>query len=64
MPLWSPTCVNETKMLGACGSTLRTPHVLVFTPVVERLQREGLEVVLTARDHAQTLDLAREQWRT
>ena len=39
-----------------------TPHVLVFTPVVERLRREGWEVVLTARDHAQTLDLAREQW--
>ena len=39
-----------------------TPHVLVFTPVVERLRREGWEVVLTARDHAQTLDLARVQW--
>lgn len=39
-----------------------TPHVLVFTPIVERLRREGWEVVLTARDHAQTLDLARAQW--
>ena len=39
-----------------------TPHVLVFTPVVERLRRDGWEVVLTARDHAQTLELAREQW--
>ena len=36
-----------------------TPHVLVFTPVVERLRRE---VILTSRDQAHTLELAREQW--
>jgi uncharacterized protein len=39
-----------------------TPHVLVFTPIVDRLRHDGWEVVLTCRDHAQTLDLARKQW--
>ena len=60
---------HEDDSAGVTGARQRiwidlanTPHVLVFTPIVERLRREGWEVVLTARDHAQTLDLAREQW--
>lgn len=39
-----------------------SPHVPLFTPVVERLRNEGVEVVLTARDHAQTVPLARGVW--
>jgi predicted glycosyltransferase len=39
-----------------------TPHVLVFGPIVERLRHDGWEVVLTARDHAQTVELAKERW--
>ena len=35
-----------------------SPHVATFEPIVERLLRDGNEVTLTARDHAQTLDLA------
>jgi predicted glycosyltransferase len=31
-------------------------------PVVQRLQERGEEVVLTVRDHAQTLPLARDAW--
>ncbi len=34
-----------------------SPHVLVMRPVVERLQRRGHEVQVTARDFAQTLGL-------
>jgi hypothetical protein len=36
--------------------------VPLFEPVVGRLRAEGHEVVLTARDHAQTVPLARRVW--
>src|SRR5436305_8840458 len=32
-------------------------HVLVFRPVIDRLRAAGHDVVVTARDYAQTLDL-------
>jgi len=34
-------------------------HVLVFRPIIRRLREQGHEVVVTARDYAQTLDLLR-----
>jgi uncharacterized protein len=37
-----------------------SPHVATFEPVVERLRSEGATVELTARDHAQTVGLARQ----
>lgn len=39
-----------------------SPHVALFEPVVRALGERGDEVVLTARDHAQTLPLARRLW--
>jgi predicted glycosyltransferase len=36
--------------------------VLVAAPVVRRLEEDGHEVLLTARDHAQTVELARSRW--
>jgi uncharacterized protein len=36
-----------------------SPHVLVMRPVIRALEREGAEVLVTARDFAQTLDLCR-----
>ncbi len=39
-----------------------SPHVPFFAPLVGRLEECGYEVVLTARDHAQTVELARERW--
>lgn len=39
-----------------------SPHVPLLEPVVRRLEREGHEVALSARDHAQTLELARGHW--
>jgi predicted glycosyltransferase len=39
-----------------------SPHVLLLGPIVERLRAEGDEVLLTARDHAQTVELARARW--
>jgi|SRR5579884_48492 len=38
------------------------PHVLVFAPIVDRLRSEGWEVVLTARPHAGTVELASLRW--
>jgi predicted glycosyltransferase len=34
-------------------------HPVVFRPVIERLQRDGHDVVVTARDYAQTYELLR-----
>jgi predicted glycosyltransferase len=39
-----------------------SPHVPLFVPVVRALERRGDEVVITARDHAQTLPLATDVW--
>lgn len=39
-----------------------SPHPLLFAPVARRLEDEGHEILVTARDNAQTLALARERW--
>jgi predicted glycosyltransferase len=39
-----------------------SPHPLLFAPVARALETEGHSVLLTARDHAQTLELTRERW--
>jgi predicted glycosyltransferase len=39
-----------------------SPHPLLFAPVVRRLESAGHKVLLTARDNAQTLELARQRW--
>jgi predicted glycosyltransferase len=39
-----------------------SPHVPLFVPVVRALRECGDDVVLTARDHAQTVPLAVEAW--
>ena len=39
-----------------------SPHPLLFAPVVRHLRRNGHEVLITARDNAQTVQLARERW--
>lgn len=39
-----------------------SPHVVFFDTVARELERRGHEVVLTARDHAQTVELARRVW--
>jgi len=39
-----------------------SPHPLLFAPVGRRLRERGHELVLTARDNAQTVELAREHW--
>ncbi len=39
-----------------------SPHVALFRPIVEHLRAAGDDVVLSARDHAQTVSLAERQW--
>ena len=39
-----------------------SPHPLLFSPIVRRLRNDGHEVLLTARDNAQTAELALERW--
>jgi uncharacterized protein len=39
-----------------------SPHPLLFAPVARRLEAEGHEVLVTARDNAQTIELAIERW--
>jgi uncharacterized protein len=39
-----------------------SPHPLLFGPIAARLEELGYSVSVTARDNAQTLELARERW--
>jgi uncharacterized protein len=39
-----------------------SPHPLLFEPIVRGLGERGHDVALTARDHAQTAELALERW--
>lgn len=39
-----------------------SPHALLFSPISRRLQDAGHDVSVTARDNAQTVELARQQW--
>jgi predicted glycosyltransferase len=39
-----------------------SPHPLLFRPIARRLQERGHTVAITARDNAQTVELARERW--
>jgi uncharacterized protein len=39
-----------------------SPHPLLFAPIVARLEGLGHTVRLTARDNAQTVELARQRW--
>jgi uncharacterized protein len=39
-----------------------SPHPLLFAPIARRLEDDGHDVRITARDNAQTVELARERW--
>ena len=39
-----------------------SPHPLLFAPIVRELEACGHEVAVTVRNHAQTVELARERW--
>src|ERR1700744_6628195 len=39
-----------------------SPHPLLFKPISRRLEQAGHSVHITARDKAQTLELARARW--
>lgn len=39
-----------------------SPHVQISAPLIERLREQGHDVWVTARPHAQTVELARVRW--
>lgn len=39
-----------------------SPHPALFGPVAKRLGERGADVLITVRDHAQTIELARTRW--
>jgi uncharacterized protein len=39
-----------------------SPHVQICAPIIRRLRHDGNDVRLTARSHAQTVELARRRW--
>jgi uncharacterized protein len=39
-----------------------SPHALLFAPIATALEERGHSVSVTARDNAQTIELARERW--
>jgi uncharacterized protein len=39
-----------------------SPHPLLFAPVARALEERGHDVVVTLRDHAQTVELGRQRW--
>src|SRR4051794_13444850 len=39
-----------------------SPHPPLFAPIADALEQAGHEVILTARDNAQTVELARARW--
>ena len=64
----TPTA-NATIQDRSVGQRLRvwidlanSPHPLLFAPVVSGLEAQGHSVLITARDHAQTVPLTRERW--
>jgi predicted glycosyltransferase len=48
---------TNNKKLRVWIDITNTPHVLVFRPIIKELQRQGHEVLVTARDFAQTSQL-------
>jgi predicted glycosyltransferase len=40
-----------------------SPHAPLFAPISRRLEEDGHEVLVTARDNAQTVELARRSWQ-
>jgi uncharacterized protein len=39
-----------------------SPHAPLFAPISKRLRSDGHEILVTARDNAQTVELARRDW--
>jgi predicted glycosyltransferase len=39
-----------------------SPHVQILEPVIQRLRDRGHTILVTARNHSQTVDLARRHW--
>ena len=56
------TSANRGAPIRVWIDLSNSPHPILFEPIVDEIRAAGNEVVLTARDHAQTVALARERW--
>jgi predicted glycosyltransferase len=53
---------GATRSLSVWIDLANSPHPLLFAPIARALESEGHAVLVTARDHAQTVELARPRW--
>ena len=53
---------ETSRTLDVWIDLANSPHPLLFAPVARRLEELGDRVLVTARDHAQTVELARGIW--
>ena len=56
LTIWSGCAVTPRVWIDLDNS----PHVPLFAPLIRHIQEEGWELIVTARDFAQTLDLVRQ----
>ena len=52
----------KSRSLDVWLDLANSPHPLLFAPVARRLEELGHTVLITARDHAQTVELTRRTW--
>ena len=53
---------GATRSLEVWIDLANSPHPLLFAPIVRRLEELGHGVSITARDHAQTVELTERTW--
>jgi predicted glycosyltransferase len=56
------THIGSYPQLRVWIDLANSPHPLLFAPVTRMLEAKGHEVLVTVRDNAQTLELARARW--
>jgi predicted glycosyltransferase len=59
---WWHRRARRSRHIRVWVDLANSPHVPLLEPIVARLEAERSEVILTARDHAQTIELARRLW--
>lgn len=58
----SPEARREHPTLRVWIDLSNSPHPLLFAPIARSLEERGHQVMVTARDNAQTVELARRHW--
>ncbi len=61
-PKTPPATAGGTDILDTTATTIwidldNSPHVPLFAPIIKHYRESGIDVLLTARDHSQTIEL-------